>query len=189
MEAHEALRRHENVVEPDAHGEPTGLARQAALLVAVIAAFLALATFLANEAIKEVLTGETHTADLSGQLEANDTKTTIADANVTLLRVVGQRGGSAAQAEAVTKAIALDERIDRNLAPTVRALDEEIHHSEKERDDAEHRHLIYELSAVALQIGIVLAGVAILTRRRWLLGGGGLAGVVGVTLLGVGALW
>ena len=31
--------------------------RQAALLVAVIAAFLAVATFLANEAVKEVITG------------------------------------------------------------------------------------------------------------------------------------
>ena len=33
--------------------------RQAALLVAVMAAFLAVATFLANEAVKEVITGET----------------------------------------------------------------------------------------------------------------------------------
>jgi hypothetical protein len=188
MEAHEALRRHENVVEPDAHGEPTGLARQAALLVAVIAAFLALATFLANEAIKEVLTGETHTADLSGQLEANDTKTTIADADVVLLRVVGQRGASAAQTKAVAKAIALEQQIDHDLAPKVHALEGKIHHSQEERDHAEHRHLVYELSAVALQIGIVLAGVAILTRRRWLLGGGALAGVLGVALLGAGVL-
>jgi Domain of unknown function (DUF4337) len=187
MEAHDALQRHDQVIEADDHGEPTGLARQAALLVAVIAAFLALASFLATEAFKEVVTGETHAGDLSAQLEANDTKTTIADANVILLRVVGQRGASAAQAEAVTKAVALEQRIDRDLAPTMHALEEEIDHSKTERDHAEGRHRIYELSSVSLQIGIVLAGVAILTRRRWLLDGGGLAGALGVALLGVGA--
>src|SRR3954451_23579460 len=62
MEAHEALSRHEHVSRADDHLRD-GLARQAALVVAVIAAFLAVATFMANEAVKEAITGETKAAD------------------------------------------------------------------------------------------------------------------------------
>jgi Domain of unknown function (DUF4337) len=46
--------------------------------------------------------------------------------------------------------------------------------------------MIYELAEVGFQIGIVLAGVAILTRRRWLLTGGGLMGAAGLVVLIVG---
>jgi hypothetical protein len=185
MEAHEALRRHERVT--DGVGEDDSrLPRQAALLVAVIALFLALATFLANEAVKEVITGETHAADLSAKLEANDTKTTIADANVVLLNAVGRGGADGSQREAVAKALALENEIKHDLGPTIRTLGAEIDRADEERDHAENEHLLYELAAVALQIGIVLAGVAILARRRWLLSGSGLAGVVGVALLAVG---
>jgi hypothetical protein len=54
MEAHEALERfeklHEQEEEHEHGGEaPGGLARQAALMVAVVAAFLAIATFLVVE--------------------------------------------------------------------------------------------------------------------------------------------
>jgi hypothetical protein len=44
------------------------------------------------------------------------------------------------------------------------------------------------LSAVALQIGIVLAGISILARRRWLLSAGGLVAVTGVGVLILGIL-
>jgi hypothetical protein len=46
-------------------------------VVAVLAA-LAIATFLSNEAVKAVITGETKGADTHAQLEANDIKTIIA---------------------------------------------------------------------------------------------------------------
>jgi hypothetical protein len=63
--------------------------RQAALLVAVMAAFLAVATFLANEAVKEVITGETHRADASSARESNRVKIDIAGGNARLVRLLG----------------------------------------------------------------------------------------------------
>src|SRR3954451_19282612 len=86
MEAHEALSRHEHVSGRD-DDLRDGLARPAALVVAVIAAFLAVATFMANEAVKEAVTGETKAADTSARLEANETKLTIAEGTATLLAV------------------------------------------------------------------------------------------------------
>jgi hypothetical protein len=57
-----------------------------------------------------------------------------------------------------------------------------------DRDHAEDQHLVFELSAVALQIGIVLAGISIPAGRRWMLGAGGLVAVTGVRLLILGIL-
>lgn len=193
MEAHEALRRHEHVAGAHDHLdlelEPDGtrrLAQQAAVVVAIIAGFLAVATFLSNEAVKEVITEETQAAETSARLEANNTKTTIADSNAVLLRVIG--ADSTAQKQAVAKAEALEARITEELAPIDRELAAEIRANRAEGATAEDQHLFFELSQVGLQIGIVLAGIAILARRRWLLGGGIVVATVGVALLGLGAI-
>ncbi len=193
MEAHEALRRHEHVAGAHDHHnlelEPDGtrrLAQQAAVVVAIIAGFLAVATFLSNEAVKEVITEETQAAETSARLEANNTKTTIADSNAVLLRVIG--ADSTAQKQAVAKAEALEARITEELAPIDRELAAEIRANRAEGATAEDQHLFFELSQVGLQIGIVLAGIAILARRRWLLGGGIVVATVGVALLGLGAI-
>ena len=153
-------------------------------MVAVLAALLAASAFLANEAIKDVITGETKAADDSARLEANDVKTTIAGANSVLLRVLAT--GNPREARAATTAQALEARIQTELAPIQRRLNARIKEDHTRRERAETRHLVYELSEVGLQVGIVLAGISILARRRWLLVAGGLVGTVGVALLVVG---
>ena len=50
-------------------------------MVAVLAALLAAAAFLSDEAIKHVITGETGAVDDSARLEANDVKITLAAAD------------------------------------------------------------------------------------------------------------
>jgi len=193
MEAHEALRRHEEITEAGGHGHGddeaprNGLAQHAAVTVAIIAAFLAVATFMASEATKAVITKETQAAETSARLEANETKTTIADSNAMLFRVIG--ADSSKQAEAIAKAEALDEQVVKELGPIDRELNAEIKADYHDQDHAEEQALFFELSEVALQIGIVLAGVAILARRRWLLSGSGLVATAGVSLLAVGALY
>ena len=160
------------------------MARHAALLVAVLAAILAASAFLANEAVKEVITGETKVADASARLEANDVKSTIAGANSILLRVVA--AGNPKEAQAARTAEALETRIQTELAPVQRRLSAQIKEHQTQRERADKRHLVYELSEVGLQVGIVLAGISILARARWLLVGGGLLGTLGVVLLAVG---
>jgi Domain of unknown function (DUF4337) len=183
MEAHEAVGRFERVAEGHdlSHGPMGRLARDAAFLVALLAGFLAIATFLANEAIKEVIQGETRASDTDARLEANDVKTTIAGSNSVLLRVVGE--GSPKQAVAAAKATELENRIESEFVPLDRKLTAAVAADQRERDHADTQHLIYELAEVGFQIGIVLAGVSILTRRRWLLAGGGLLGVAGLVFL------
>lgn len=161
-------------------------ARHAAMIVAVMAAFLAVATFLANEAVKEVITGETQRADDSTQLETNRVKIEINEGDSTLLGVLGQ--GSAAERGAAAQTRAREQRIVNELEPTDARLHDEIATHEGEVNEANDSHIEFELAEVALEVGIVLASVSILARRRWLLGVGGVAATAGVVLILVGLL-
>ena len=182
MEAHESFQRFERV----AQGPLDDLSRTAAIVVAVLAVFLSIATFLSIDALKEVITGETKTADTTAVMEANDVKKTIAESNAQILRVVAV--GSPLARKASAKAEALDARIVNELAPVHRKLAEEIHLHQRERDHANDRHLVFEVSAIGFQVGIVLAGVAILAQRRWLLASGGIAGLAGVVMMVTGLI-
>ena len=151
-----------------------------------MAALLAIATFLSNEAVKEVITGETHRADTSSRLETNQLKIDVAGGNATLLRVLAD--GPRREAQAAKAAGVHERRIEKELAPADHALTEEMHHDEEHVDHYNSKHLLYELAEVALEVGIVLSTVSIIAHRRWLLGGGVAVGIVGAVLLVAGAL-
>jgi hypothetical protein len=194
MKAHDAVETFQKVAEgrgaeSQAEEIPVrdALPVRAAVVVAVLAAFLAIATFLSNESIKAVITGETKAADTSARLETNNVKDLFASSNSTLLRVVGT--GNPKEAVAVAKAEALETRIKTQLVPIEVARRAKIATDIEQRNRADSQHLVYELSETALQIGIVLAGISILARRRWLLAGGGLVGLAGIALLLAGLIY
>ena len=189
MEAHRSYERfeegHRVAAGSNGHGE-SHYGRNAALAVAVMAAFLALATFLSNEAVKEVVTGETHRADTSARLESNRVKIDIASGNAGLLQALS--AGSAQVRRASEEALQHETRIAQELKPADAHLSAEIHADEDEAEHANAQHLDYELAEVGLQVGIVLASVSIIARRRWLLACGGAVATAGVLLLAVGLL-
>lgn len=189
MEAHEALEHFEKASEADEQAAGPGgeLARSAAVVVALLAAFLAMATFLSNETVKQVITGETKAADTTAQLETNDVKTLIANADAVLLRVVGT--GNPKEAVAAAKAEELERSVQSEFQPVDRTLTAKIAADAKDRNRADQRHLLYELAEVGIQVGIVLAGISILVRRRWLLTGGAALGAAGVVVLIAGVLY
>jgi hypothetical protein len=153
----------------------------------VIACFLAVAAFLANEALKEVITGKTHGASASAQLENNRVKIDIIKGNASLLRVVG--AGIPARHIAAAKAREHEARVIDHLRPVDVHLNEEIAAHRSEVDHANTQHLVFELGEVGFEVGIVLASISIIARRRWLLGAAGVAALAGVALLGVGLLF
>ena len=189
MEAHRSVERFEHGHRVSAGGEGEGEphhARNAALAVAVMAAFLAIAIFLSNEAVKHVITGETHRAETSAQLESNRVKIDVAGGNAVLLRVLGQ--GRAQERRAAAEADAPRGARDRQAAEADRRPSRGPG-PEATRDDTDHanaQHIYYELAEVGLQVGIVLATVSIIARRRWLLGAGGAVATAGVALLLIG---
>jgi hypothetical protein len=180
--AHDPFQRFERV----AHDPLDNLSRTAAIVVAALAVFLAIAMFLSNEAIKETITGETKVADTSAVLEANEVKTIIAESNAQILRVVAV--GSPLAGRATAKAQALDARIVNELAPIDRKLADQIRLDQRDRNHANDRHLIFELSAIGFQVGIVLAGLSIIARRRWLLAGSAIVGLAGLVVMMTGLI-
>jgi hypothetical protein len=161
--------------------------RQAALLVAAMAAFLAVATFLSSEALKEVITGETHRADASALRESNLVKIDIAGGNARLARLLG--AGNPQERRALRIAALHRARIEHELHAVDARLTASIEDHERDVDRANTQHVLYDLAEVGLEVGIVLASVSIIARRRWLLGAGGAAASAGVVLLVVGLLY
>jgi hypothetical protein len=184
MEAHRSYERFEQGQHVAAGGELPHHAQMAALAVALIACLLAVATFFSNEALKEVITGETHGATSHAQLESNRVKIDIAKANASLLRVLGAT--LPARYEAAAKAREHETRLADHLRPADAHLNEEIKADRSEVDHANSQHLAFELAEVAFEVGIVLASISIIARRRWLLGASGAAALAGVALLALG---
>jgi Domain of unknown function (DUF4337) len=189
MEAHKSYERFEQghqVATGDSSHVGLHYGRNAAMVVGVMAAFLAVAVFLSNEAVKEVITAETRRADGAARLESNRVRIDIATGNSVLLRTLA--AGNPQQRRAAVEADRHEARIVHELAPADARLNAEIHAHQHDTDHANTQHVDYELAAVGLQVGIVLASVSIIARRRWLLGAGGAAATAGVVLLLVGLL-
>jgi hypothetical protein len=176
---------HHNASEPEDPGH-AHLVRNAAVLVAVLAAFLAVATFLAETAMTHVITGETRAADASSRLQANEVKTTVAENDAALLRAIGT--GDDAEDQAGEQAAEIEEKLVAHYGPIDKELEHEVHVEQHDRDHAEKQHKLYEFASVLLQIAIVLASISIIARSVWLLRGGGAVGIGAVGLLLAGLL-
>ena len=187
MEAHRSVERFEQGHRTNGELDTPGFARQAALVVALMAALLAVATFLSNESVKEVITGETHRADTSSRLESNQLKIDVAGGDK-------RRCWKCSPTARTTRPRRrwrrqrTSRRIAEELVPADHALVEEIHHDEQHVDHYNDKHLLFELAEVGLEVGIVLSTVSIIAHRRWLLTGGAAIGIVGTVLLVAGAL-
>jgi hypothetical protein len=185
MEAHRSYERFERSNEVAETHHPRH-ATSAAFAVAVMAAFLAVSAFLANKAVKEVIIGETHRADATSRLGSNLLKIDVIQGNADIFRFLGAGGGE--EAEAAATARRHEARVQQELAPADARLREEIHGDEHHVDEYEDKHLSFELAEVGLEVGIVLASVSIIVRRRWLLGIGSAVGAAGVVALAIGLL-
>lgn len=180
MEAHEAVERFERSAEGQ-----DGIARQAALVVAVVAAFLAIATFLGNEAVKEAIQQETQVADARAQLNTFETQVLVFQSDRLLLAAQSASSDRqlASSANEGLKAIGENRK---EISGEKARLTEKVKEHRAEVRDSNDKHLLYELAVVMLQIAIVLASVSILARRRFLLFGGSGIAIAGIAVLVIG---
>ena len=178
---HGAIERYERATE-----EPhtlVGLARRAALVVVVLAGVLAVATLLSNEAVKETVLAQSRATRAAAVLETNDIKVFVNRTSARQLELLAEGSATRRGAAAERHAAALDRRAATELAPRARLLAAQERRDEHEQARYNDRHFRFELSTVALEIGIVLASAAVLTQVRWVLIAGGVVGAVGTGLL------
>jgi hypothetical protein len=175
MEPSEAMEHAHRNQEAAAHG---GFGRNVAIVIAVLAALLAIATLLGNQATADAILSQERATDTFAEYQADSIKEKVSADAALVLR---QLGGDGPTKAVDLERTAADEAAKRKpLLPLARSF-------EAARDTAEHRHHIYQFAESALQIAIVLASVSIVAHSRPLVLGSVAVGVLGVLLLVDGA--
>src|SRR3977135_1351943 len=180
MSAHESMEHAEHAEHASSSN------KNIALLIAVIALFLALSETLGKGAQTESISKNVEASNLWAFFQAKSIRRTGVEATAGQARVgLGGMGDDAAKA-------ALQKQIDtwQKTAARYRSepetkegseqLAERAKHSEEERDLAMARYHHYEVASAAFQIGIVLASATIITGMialAWISGLLALAGI------------
>lgn len=169
---------HEDAVEERAHHEPLG--QKIALFSAILATLGAIISFLGgheqNDALyykNEAVLMKARASDNWAYYQAEDLKRHLAETSAVLV-------------PAATHYYAADAARYAKRGKALRAA-AEAYDRRSEEADAESRralrpHTKLAIAMTFLQVGIALASISALTRRRWLLGGAGLFAAVGVAL-------
>jgi hypothetical protein len=186
MEAHDALE-HRHLAE-EAAQSPETFGRRAAILVSILAAFLAIAAIAGNRAMTEALLAQQQASDAWNEFQANSLKRHVNEGDAALLRSLA--AGSPNEAEAEQRATALEADVASKYQPNQDTLQHKAQDLERERDLAERRHRRFEVAEAGFQLAIVLSSIAIVGGTAALLWAGGVLGVVSlVALLNGFFLW
>ncbi|KIZ47354.1 MULTISPECIES: DUF4337 domain-containing protein [Rhodopseudomonas] len=186
MSAHESMEHAEHAQHA------SGSSKNIALLIAVLALFLALSETLGKGAQTESISKNVEAANLWAFFQAKSIRRTVVQATSDQARLsLGLMGDDAAKA-------ALQKQIDawKQTAARYRSepetgegqdqLAERAKHAEHERDLAMARYHHYELASAAFQIGIVLASATIITGMIALAWISGLLAVTGLAFTAIG---
>ena len=183
----------ETMEQADKAKEASGENKKIALLIAVIALFLALSETLGKGAQTEAISKNVESSNLWAFFQAKSIRRTVVQVASDEAKLsLGTVGDDAAKA-------ALQKQIDewQKTAARYRSepetgegqdqLSERAKHAEEERDLAEAKYHHYELASAAFQIGIVLASATIITgivALSWISGLLALGGIA-FTALGI----
>src|SRR5262249_53739556 len=172
----------ERIHEAVEHGHGSPLGNIVALLVALAATFVAIASVKDRNITLRMNQAQAKAIDTWNYYQAKSMKQNLAEA--TLDQLTAARGVAAAG----TAAADMDKRI-ANYEKQVKRYDhekgevkEEAEGYEKRYEALNSRHDLFDLCDAAMSVAIALLGVTALTRKRWLLG-------VAVVFLAVGVFF
>ena len=140
MEPHEAQEQHHHL-EETAHA----FGRTAALMVAVLAAILAIATVSANNAMTHTILDQGKASDTYAEYQANSFKKHINTNDAALLRLLSSGPN---RAPALALATELDRAVKTKYGPNQARLLPQAQELERSRDRSEDRHRILEFAEV-----------------------------------------
>jgi hypothetical protein len=182
----------ESMEQADSAKEAAGENRKIALLIAVIALFLALSETLGKGAQTEAISKNVESSNLWAFFQAKSIRRTVVQTASDEAKLsLGTIGDAAAKA-------ALQKQIDewQKTAARYRSepetgegqdqLSERAKHAEEERDLAEAKYHHFELASAAFQIGIVLASATIITGIIGLAWISGLLALTGLAFTVIG---
>jgi hypothetical protein len=189
MSAHENLEHAEHAEHAEHGGN-----KKIALLISVLALFLAFSETLGKSSQTSAITYNVATNDLWAFYQAKHIRGTILRTAAEQLQVVGERATDPDAKARLQKVVdgwkKTADRYDDDPEGKEgrKQLAEKAKETEEKREHALARYHQYELASAAFQIGIVLASAEVITSMiilGWL---SGLAGIVGLGFMGLG-LW
>jgi hypothetical protein len=186
MSAHEAHEHAEQAEEASHHN------RGIALLISVLALFLALSETLGKSAQTTALTDTVQASDTWAFYQARNIRQTTVATSKEVLELQAAAETDPAKKDALTKKIAdWDRRIKRwesdpEKREGMKELSAKAQGLEKKRDHELEQYHNYEIASAALQIAIVLASASIITSMTVLAWLSGAVGLVGVAMMIIG---
>jgi Domain of unknown function (DUF4337) len=184
---------HESMEQAESSKEAASENRKIALLIAVIALFLALSETLGKGAQTESISKNVEASNLWAFFQAKSIRRTVvqtaSDEAKLSLGVIGDDAAKAALQKQIDEwqKTAVRYRSEPETGEGQEQLSERAKHAEEERDLAEAKYHHFELASAAFQIGIVLASATIITgivALSWISGLLALAGIA-FTALGI----
>jgi len=171
---------HDHAVEHEAH--KGGLGQQVAIFSAVLATIGAIVSFLGghtqNEALLHKNDAVLRRAEASDQwnfYQAKSMKQNLAELSAALAT-------DPAKAEFYRKEAARYAAEKKDIEKEARRFEELSKASNQLSETALHPHHRLAMSMTLLQIAIALASITVLTQKRWLLAGAGIAALGGAAL-------
>jgi hypothetical protein len=171
---------HDHAVEHEAH--KGGLGQQVAIFSAILATVGAVVSFLGghtqNEALyhkNEAVLFKAQAANMWNYYQAKSMKQNLAEFAITLTNDPAAKDKFGAQVKRYEGEKKRSRRTPRRLEAKSKAANERAEH-------ALHPHERLAISMTLLQIAIALASITVLTQKRWLLAGAGVAALGGAAL-------
>jgi hypothetical protein len=189
MSAHESMEHAE-------HAEhASGENRKIALLIAVLALFLAISETLGKGAQTESISKNVEASNLWAFFQAKSIRRTVVQTAADQGKLTLGAATEDATRAAVQKQIeewqktAARYRSEPETGEGTEQLAEKAKHAEHERDEATAKYHHFELASAAFQIGIVLASATIITGMIALAYVSGILTLAGLVMMGLGLWW
>ncbi|WP_027554497.1 DUF4337 domain-containing protein [Bradyrhizobium sp. Cp5.3] len=189
MSAHESMEHAE-------HAEhASGENRKIALLIAVLALFLAISETLGKGAQTEAISKNVEAANLWAFFQAKSIRRTVVQTAAEQGKLTLGSSADDATKAAVQKQIddwqktAARYRSEPETGEGTEQLAEKAKHAEHERDEASAKYHHFELASAAFQIGIVLASATIITGMFALAYVSGILTLAGLVMTALGLWW
>jgi hypothetical protein len=189
MSAHESMEHAE-------HAEhASGENKKIALLIAVLALFLAISETLGKGAQTEAISKNVEAANLWAFFQAKSVRRTVVQTAAEQGKLTLGSATDDALKAAVQKQIedwqktAARYRSEPETGEGTEQLAAKAKHAEHERDEATAKYHHFELASAAFQIGIVLASATIITGMLALAYVGGVLTLAGIVMTALGLWW
>ncbi len=183
---------HESMEHAEHAEHASGSNKKIALLIAVIALFLALSETLGKGAQTESISKNVEASNLWAFFQAKSIRRTVVQSVSEHARLSLGLSGDEAQKAALAKQIddwtktAARYRSEPETGEGSEQLAERAKHAEHDRDLAMARYHHYEVASAAFQIGIVLASATIITGMAALAWASGLLALAGIAFTAIG---